>query len=106
MEGDSVGAELRRWGVASRPAGSCSPALLALDLGPGSGSGRLKAVGWARAQVPWFGSVRPWSLFPFVILWGRVVAILRFLEELQRGKILLETKEQIQRNHRIESAGR
>lgn len=45
MEGESVGAELRRWGVASRPAGSCSPGFLALDLGPGSGSCRLKQ--WA-----------------------------------------------------------
>lgn len=42
MEGESVGAELPWWGVASRPAGSCSPAFLGLDLGPGSGSCRLK----------------------------------------------------------------
>ena len=45
MEGESVGAELWGWGVASRPAGSCSPGFLALDLGPGSGSCRLKQ--WA-----------------------------------------------------------
>ena len=43
-------------GVASRPAGSCSPAFLALDLGPGSGSGRLKQ--WVGPGPRFLGSVR------------------------------------------------
>lgn len=69
--------------MAALPAGTCSPALLALDLGPGSGSGGLNQ--WAG---PGGSSVQlgPGRFRDFVILWGRVVAILPLFEELQRGE--------------------
>ena len=62
--------------MASRRAGSCSPALL-LDLGPGSGSSRLN-------QVPGFGSTL--VAVPFRYFMGQGSSNPTLLEELQRGE--------------------